>query len=161
MNLKENTKIITEEALRLMPSSGTKPFRVVHLHSHQLPACLKTSAHLAESFMLVLLKKNFSEQEFVDYCVKSKEFLAMNEANRMNYLKVIRARIEKPLEMEQWKQMVADIATGLIMHQAKAENIYFKPLEGYENIEFEHTPETIPDSDHQLIFRIYATYFID
>lgn len=158
MELNELIKLSIAEATQLMPSTGASPFALVCLESKDFPDIVKKFRDVSQLLLFVLVKTDFSEEDIEDYAKKSKEYQTIPESNKDAFVQMFRLKCQKSQELKRWKEMVANIATGLILHVAKTKDIYFDPI----NVDLSDLKELSRFNEENLTaYQIYNTYLID
>lgn len=158
MDLNKTIELSILEATQLMPSSGINPFTMVCLESKDFPEIFTPLYHHSPLLLFVLLKSDFSEEDLEDYAKKSKEYQTIPEINKNTFIKMFRAKFQDSNNIEQWKEMIASIAMGLLNHLVKTKDIYFDPI----NIDLSDINKLLKFTSKNLkVSQIYNIYLIN
>ncbi|MBF6643881.1 MULTISPECIES: hypothetical protein [Chryseobacterium] len=129
MELSNRLDYLIDGISALMPSPGPWPFSIIKMKNIDFKESGLETTLTSEYQILVVLKSDFSAIDLVNYAKNSKEFLLMPSDKKEIYIELFANKINNASQMQQWTDMVVNIAIGLITYTAKRVDVYFSPVD--------------------------------
>lgn len=129
MDLDEKIENLLLEVYAIMPSLGTYPFTAITVARTALDSSTTKSLLIPSNQLLILKRTDFSQDEWIDYIVNTKEYETIPLENRKAFLSANRHASADEAVMMQWCDRVISLGVGIIMGLAHNKGISLIPVE--------------------------------
>lgn len=128
MSVDQNINSLILDIYRIMPSLGTYPFTMMAMLRTELSG-LNIKPSLRSATQLIVLKRtDFNVSDLMDYVTNTKEYDTIPLDNREAFLDNYRRKSQDDAAMTEWCERIVSMGIGIIVHLAKTNGIYLKPV---------------------------------